>query len=167
MIVDYYALLEVNKYATLEEIRQAFKRQAVRWHPDRNRNADTTPQMQLINEAYLILKDSEARKKFDVEYQLFNMHQKKSETSNRQDYSRKNKKYEYPDYSITDDLLENWIANARKQAVNLAQETIKDFKGMAASGIKEGAKASGNALIGYIIFGLIASIVIALVKGCN
>ena len=172
MFVDYYALLEIEENATQEEIKQAFRQQAIKWHPDRNKDTDTTVQMQRINEAYLILKDSEARRKFDSEYQLFKRHKADAPTERKVkgEYSNTNNtysKYEYQGYTVNDNILQVWITNARKQAINLAQETIRDFKGMAASGIKEGVKASGNALLGYIIFGVTASVIVALVKSCS
>ena len=42
MFIDYYALLEVDFNATSEEIKIAFKKQALKWHPDRNLGKDTT-----------------------------------------------------------------------------------------------------------------------------
>lgn len=71
MFVDYYSVLEIDEGATLDEIKIAFRKQAIKWHPDRNQGKDTTVKMQLINEAYLILKDTEARDRFDTEYQRF------------------------------------------------------------------------------------------------
>ena len=71
MFVDYYAILEIEASASAEEVKSAFKKQALKWHPDRNSNIDTTKRMQQINEAYLILKDSEARTRYDVEYNIY------------------------------------------------------------------------------------------------
>ena len=79
MFVDYYAILEIDETASLEDIKSAFRKQAIMWHPDRNLGRDTTIQMQLINEAYLILKDTEARSRFDFEYQKFKPYKKAKE----------------------------------------------------------------------------------------
>ncbi|MBX2893552.1 MAG: DnaJ domain-containing protein [Saprospiraceae bacterium] len=51
MFKDYYAILEIGNDATSEEIKSAFKKQALNWHPDRNPGVDTTSKMQVINEA--------------------------------------------------------------------------------------------------------------------
>ena len=52
MFKDYYSLLEIDETASQDEIKKAFRGQAVKWHPDRNKGLDTTSQMQAINEAY-------------------------------------------------------------------------------------------------------------------
>ena len=72
MFRDYYAILEIKQNANQEEIKAAFKRQALKWHPDRNQGTDTTSKMQAINEAKLILLDTEARMKYDIEYNTYN-----------------------------------------------------------------------------------------------
>ena len=62
MFIDYYELLEIDSSASPVDIKSAFKKQALKWHPDKNPGIDTTEMMQRINEAYLILKDEEARR---------------------------------------------------------------------------------------------------------
>ena len=184
MFIDYYAILEIDENATQEEIKAAFRKQAIKWHPDRNVGRDTTIQMQRINEAYLILKDDEAKEKFDVEYQRFKAFKKqqdfqeKKHSYHQQDHQQsqsrqeetdkqESEKTEYTNYEFFDDTLKNWMNNARKQSVSLATQTIRDFKGMVAIGLKEGAKASGNALIGQIIISLVIFIFLGLAKACH
>ena len=70
-MLDYYAILNINPMASKKEIKEAFKREALQWHPDRNNSPDATKKMQLINEAYLILKDDEARARYDKQYYKF------------------------------------------------------------------------------------------------
>src|SRR5690554_3642123 len=55
MFKDYYAILEIDVSASQDDIKAAFKKQALRCHPDRNIGKDTTLIMQDINEAKLIL----------------------------------------------------------------------------------------------------------------
>lgn len=181
MFIDYYELLEIAENATSEEIKAAFRKQAIKWHPDRNPGKDTTIQMQRINEAYLILKDPEARQKFDFEYQRFKGFKKEqkqerekqeynkseTQTNNTSSNTKEEPKTEYESYTFNDDTLKNWMNNARRQSVDLAKQTIKDFKGMVSVGFKEGVKASGNALIGQIIISIIVLIIIGLSKSCN
>jgi len=71
MFIDYYELFEIEQDASIAEIKSAFRKKAIFWHPDRNASKDTTQKMQLINEAYLILNDLEARKRYDIEYIRF------------------------------------------------------------------------------------------------
>ncbi|OAX40098.1 DnaJ-domain-containing protein [Rhizopogon vinicolor AM-OR11-026] len=71
---DYYALLNVQKTATAEEIRQAYKRESLRTHPDRLANAteqqrkDTTEKFQAVADAYYVLSDPVRRKEYDALY---------------------------------------------------------------------------------------------------
>ena len=61
----------------------------MRWHPDRNPGIDTNPQMQLINEAKLILLDEEARAKYDLQYSRFKQHQTEKEQFKRREQQAK------------------------------------------------------------------------------
>ena len=54
--------------ATHQEIRLAYKAMTQKWHPDKNKDVDTTVQMQLILEAYSVLKNANKRKLYDTEY---------------------------------------------------------------------------------------------------
>lgn len=65
---DYYSILEIGMKATQADIKAAFKRQAMKWHPDCNPRLDTTSKMQDINEAKHILLDGNARERYDIEY---------------------------------------------------------------------------------------------------
>ena len=62
---DYYDILGVSKGATDEQLKIAFRKKALEYHPDRNKSKDAEEKFKEINEAYQILSDSEKRAKYD------------------------------------------------------------------------------------------------------
>ena len=62
---DYYSVLGVARNASDEDIRRAFRRKAMEFHPDRNKNADAEEKFKEINEAYQVLSDSKKRGQYD------------------------------------------------------------------------------------------------------
>lgn len=63
---DYYKTLGIDKKATAAEIKKAYRKLAVQYHPDKNPgNKDAEDKFKLINEAYEVIGDTEKRKKYD------------------------------------------------------------------------------------------------------
>ena len=62
---DYYSVLGVARNASDEDIRRAFRRKAMEYHPDRNKNADAEDKFKEINEAYQVLSDNKKRAQYD------------------------------------------------------------------------------------------------------
>lgn len=66
MSKDYYAVLGVNKKASTEEIKKAYRSLAIKYHPDKNKDDKTAEQkFKEINEAYEVLKDPKKKAMYD------------------------------------------------------------------------------------------------------
>lgn len=64
--IDYYNILESNKYATLEEIKKNYKRLALKYHPDKNKDPSAIEQFHKVSTAYQVLSNRELRDKYDL-----------------------------------------------------------------------------------------------------
>ena len=62
---DYYDILGVRKGVGEEDIRKAFRKKAMEFHPDRNKSANAEEKFKEINEAYQVLSDSNKRAQYD------------------------------------------------------------------------------------------------------
>jgi molecular chaperone DnaJ len=62
---DYYEVLGITKNANGDEIKKAFRKLAMQYHPDRNKAADAETKFKEINEAYEILSDPQKKAAYD------------------------------------------------------------------------------------------------------
>ncbi|KAI0273294.1 DnaJ domain-containing protein [Russula aff. rugulosa BPL654] len=68
---DYYAILDIPKNASTEDVRQAYRRESLKTHPDRLFNASTeekkaaTEKFQAVADAYYVLSDPQRRSDYD------------------------------------------------------------------------------------------------------
>src|SRR5262245_4522459 len=65
---DYYEVLSVPRSASVEQIKKAYRKLALKWHPDRHKGADAAAAEETfkrVSEAYEVLSDPEKRKKYD------------------------------------------------------------------------------------------------------
>jgi len=67
MAEDYYQILGITKTASADEIKKAYRKLAVKWHPDKNptNKAAAEEKFKKISEAYAVLSDAEKRKQYD------------------------------------------------------------------------------------------------------
>ena len=170
MYKDYYKILGLHYSATKEDIKKKYRELAKKWHPDVNQSEDTTSKMQDITEAYLLLNDEEARRRYDVIHeQLFRQKEERksseeyknyfeekefeSETSNSENSTERN------NTTVVDPVLEKWILNARQQAKDFVIQAAKDAKGIFANGCKFTLYAIGITIILFIIILIVLSLI--------
>ncbi len=65
-MVDYYKILGVDKNASADDIKEAYRKLALKYHPDVNKSKEAEEKFKEINEAYAVLSDSEKRKQYDT-----------------------------------------------------------------------------------------------------
>jgi curved DNA-binding protein len=64
---DYYKILGVSKSASSEDIKKAYRKLAMKYHPDRNKeNKAAEERFKEISEAYAVLSDPEKKKQYDM-----------------------------------------------------------------------------------------------------
>lgn len=62
---DYYDILGVDKTASQDEIKKAYRQLALKWHPDKNDAPEAEEEFKKINEAYEVLSDPQKRQTYD------------------------------------------------------------------------------------------------------
>ncbi|CAG2179251.1 unnamed protein product, partial [Oppiella nova] len=62
---DYYSLLGVGRDASVRDIKKAFRKLAVKYHPDKNKAKDAEEKFQEIARAYEVLSDADKRRRYD------------------------------------------------------------------------------------------------------
>lgn len=74
---DYYTLLNVTKNSSQDEIKKAYRKLAIKWHPDKNKdNPDAEEQFKKISEAYDVLSDENKKAQYDqFGHDAFKQHQ--------------------------------------------------------------------------------------------
>jgi molecular chaperone DnaJ len=63
---DFYEVLGVQKNATKDDIKAAYRKLALQYHPDRNKSPEAEEKFKELSEAYAVLSDDEKRKQYDT-----------------------------------------------------------------------------------------------------
>lgn len=64
-MADFYNILGVTKNASESEIKKAYRKKALEWHPDRNKSANANDKFKEINKAYEVLSDPKKKEVYD------------------------------------------------------------------------------------------------------
>ena len=151
MFKDYYKILEISSDADYDTIKDAYRKQALKWHPDKHPNMDVKSIMQDINEAYRILSNSGTKRKYDRQwYRNVGKNKSKNVYEKRGNFWHEY----YYEYDVKNEDLKEDIRSAREYATKLVDEFFSELKRnskLAAEGAWEGAK-------GYI-YGLILAMI--------
>jgi molecular chaperone DnaJ len=62
---DYYEVLGIDRGATKDQIKDAYRKLALQFHPDRNKSPEAEAKFKEISEAYAVLSDDEKRRQYD------------------------------------------------------------------------------------------------------
>ena len=110
---NYYEILNININCTLEEIKKSYRKQALKWHPDRNPNniEQSTNYFQLIEKAYSTLSDPNKKIEYDnlIKIEDFN--------------SILNKKIQ--NYDLNDDDIYDGFSNSKKGFYNIYEKKFE------------------------------------------
>lgn len=113
--MNYYELLGIKQTATSEEIKQAYKREMKKWHPDINKDEKAVSMSMKINEAKDVLLNEEKRKDYD----LF-LNQKESDLYNKYSNTKKT--------TTSNDVYENHMVTKWEYFREYMHSDIKTFK---------------------------------------
>ncbi len=156
MFKDYYAILGISIDASQEDIKSAYRKQSLKWHPDKNVGRNTEEQMKDVNEAYSILGNTESRTRYDTEYRRFKAYKSSryntndhAEDSHSNSFDKTQGPYQSNDYDfdIKDEDLRNDINNARKSA----EDYVKNFYSNLKADSKLAARGAWRAIKSFLI----------------
>jgi curved DNA-binding protein len=113
--VDYYKILGIDRLASAQEVKKAFRASARKYHPDLNpNNSEAKLSFQKINEANDVLSDPEKRKKYDQygkDWQDAEAHEKAQQNQSRNRQGRTNRPQNESDFS---DFFESMFGGASR-----------------------------------------------------
>ena len=167
VFIDYYEILEIKPDASIDDIKSSFKKLALKWHPDKNPDMDTTEKMQLLNEAYLMLKNPISRKLYDLEYIKYQSFRNQAFTNEQQAHESGSNSQPKPpsqEFQFSNDDLADWMRKAKSQAIQRAQLALKDLQGMGKAGGRAILEEAYVGIMRYIIIGLL---MFFFMRGCQ
>lgn len=138
---DYYKILGIERNATQKQIKEAYRKLAFEYHPDRNNNSKSASErMKEINEAYSVLSDPYKRKQYDALYTQFGS----------SGYERFRQKYTDEDIFRGSDINRIFDDLAKAFGFRSAKEIFSDLYGSKYQTFE--FRGPGFSARGYVIF---------------
>lgn len=173
MFTDYYSVLNISPNSTIEDIKTAYRNESLKWHPDKNLGVDTTKQMQIVNEAYAILKDKEKRCRYDAEYVRFKRVQTDTSSSNKtrgahaSNGCQGESSTSYSDWMYEYDVKDETLKEDIKQSRAYAKELVDRFVSSLKQSAKDAANGAWFAVKPYLIWLIIVLLIGIIIPFCS
>lgn len=125
-IMNYYAILGVSQYAKYREIKAAYRRLALKYHPDRNNSPVSENSIKIINAAFEVLSDKDKRRQYDEK--LVNsiiLHRKKEKTKSHTSSSHASSSTAYSDSDYNnshDNYNNNYLRIGKRNGLDVKSE---------------------------------------------
>ena len=124
---NYYQVLGISSGADAKEIKEAYRKLAFEYHPDRNNGNDAAADMmKRINEAYAVLSNPEKRSQYDL---LLNQYGDGAQEHFRRSYSQQ-------DIFKESDVQQIFEEMARAFGLRGFDDIFKDFHGQGSGGVR-------------------------------
>jgi DnaJ-class molecular chaperone len=94
-MLNYYKILGIKDSSSDEQIKNSYKKLALKWHPDKNKSKNAETKFQQIVEAYNILGDENKRKQYDNDL-LDDLNKKTDEVNKKEEIKPSTKKETFP-----------------------------------------------------------------------
>src|SRR5262245_51187437 len=139
-IMNYYAILGVSQYAKYREIKSAYRRLALKYHPDRNSSPVSENSIKIINAAFEVLSDKDKRRQYDEKLaNSIMLHRKKEDTKSQTSSSHASSSTAYSDsdYNNSHDNYDNtYLRKGKRNETDVNSE--KESSITSISGVSKG-----------------------------
>jgi curved DNA-binding protein CbpA len=125
-IMNYYAILGVSQLAKYREIKAAYRRLALKYHPDRNSSPVSENSIKIINAAFEVLSDKDKRRQYDEKrFDSIVLHRKKEDTKSQTSSSHASSSTAYSDsdHNNNHDNYDNtYLRKGKRNRVDVKSE---------------------------------------------